>query len=67
MAGFEYLTEALKTRGFIDTDELDQDALDQLLDERGEDGWELVQVLQNQNLRKGRAAHVLIFKRALDD
>ena len=66
VANFEYLTEAIDAAGFIGRDQLDQDALDELLDERGADGWELVQVLPRQILKKdGFAAWVVIFKRPI--
>jgi hypothetical protein len=43
MTTFEYSTEALDPGGFVSRDEHDQDALDALLEEKGDDGWELVQ------------------------
>lgn len=61
---FEYLTEAVKPGGFVNQDELDQAALDELLKERGGEGWELVQVMPRQKLKAGGAAFVLIFRRA---
>jgi hypothetical protein len=38
------VTETLGLGGFVGRDETDVEKLDTLLDERGEDGWELVQV-----------------------
>lgn len=62
---FEYLTEAIAAGGFVNRDELDQGALDELLDERGAEGWELVQVLPRQKLKdETHAAWVAVFKRA---
>jgi hypothetical protein len=60
------MTDALELGGFIGRDETNLEKLEALLDERGEDGWELVQVLPAERTTQGRAAHVLIFKRPVE-
>lgn len=60
---YEYLTEAVKPHGWVNQDELDQGTLDELLEERGGEGWELVQVMPRTKLKAGGAAFVVIFRR----
>ena len=64
MPNWEYRT-AVITHGLMGRkeDELDREALDQLLAKHGVEGWELVKVLLQQNLHNEKDGHVLIFKR----
>ncbi len=64
MANWEYRTSVI-THGFMGRkeNELDRGALDALLAEHGDEKWELVKVLLQQNLHNEKDGHVLIFKR----
>ncbi len=65
MPTWEYSTVVI-THGLLGRkeEELDREALDKVLAERGAQGWELVKVLLQQNLHHEKDGHVLIFKRA---
>ena len=65
MSKWEYRTEVI-THGLMGRkeDELDREQLDALLAKHGEENWELVKVLLQQNLHNEKDGHVLIFKRS---
>jgi hypothetical protein len=61
---WEYRTELLE-RGFLGwrSEQLDLRALQERLDELGQDGWELVHASWNHRVRSRHGGHVLLFKR----
>jgi hypothetical protein len=60
----EYKTEVLTST--IGRDKLRMDDLDRALRRHGDDGWELVSVSLDANLKGTRDGHLLIFKRPVD-
>jgi hypothetical protein len=61
MPKWEYETEVLSS--VVGRDKVRVDALDDVLRERGEDGWELVSMSLDANLQGSRDGHLLVFKR----
>ena len=61
MATFEYKTEVLTS--MMGRDKLRMGALEDLLKKAGSEGWELVSVTMDADLRGSRDGHLLIFKR----
>jgi hypothetical protein len=61
MATFEYKTEVLTS--MMGRDKLRMGALEDLLKKAGAEGWELVSLLPDADLRGSRDGHLLIFKR----
>ena len=62
MPQFEYKTEILTS--MVGRDKLRLDDLDSTLKEHGEDGWELVSLALDADLKGERDGHLLVFKRA---
>jgi hypothetical protein len=58
---FEYKTEVLTSA--IGRDKLRMDDLDSALKRYGEDGWELVSLSLDADLKGARDGHLLVFKR----
>ena len=63
MAKFEYKTEVLSS--MVGRDKLRVGDLDDLLRQHGADGWELVTLNLDADIRAQRDGHLLIFKRAI--
>lgn len=61
MATFEYKTEVLTS--IVGRDKLRMGDLDDLLKKAGAEGWELVSLTFDADLRGSRDGHLLIFKR----
>jgi len=61
MPKFDYKTEVLTS--MVGRDKLRVEDLDRKLKQYGEDGWELVSVALNADLRGMRDGHLLVFKR----
>lgn len=61
MPKWEYETEVLST--MVGRDKVRVDELDDLLRDRGDDGWELVSMSLDANLQGSRDGHLLVFKR----
>lgn len=61
MATYEYRTEILTS--MVGRDKLRLDDLDDALRKYGDEGWELVSVNLDADLRGSRDGHLLIFKR----
>jgi hypothetical protein len=64
MPKFEYKTEVLTS--MVGRDKLRQGDLEDLLRQYGDDGWELVTLNLDADIRGSRDGHLLIFKRAID-
>jgi hypothetical protein len=64
MAKFEYKTEVLSS--MVGRDKLRVGDLDDLLRQHGADGWELVTLNLDADIRAQRDGHLLIFKRAIE-
>ena len=47
-------------------DEIDRAELEQMLNEMGVQGWELVKILTDQGLHREKDGHLLVFKRRSD-
>ena len=64
MTRWDYKTVVL-TGGFMGhkKDELDRPRLEEQFDLLGQEGYELVWILMDQNLHKEKDGHVVIFKR----
>ena len=62
MPKFEYKTEVLSS--MIGRDKLSLGDLDKTLRSHGEDGWELVSLTLDADLKGERDGHLLVFKRA---
>jgi hypothetical protein len=60
--GFEYKTEILTS--VVGRDKLRLDDLDDILEQHGRDGSELVSLNLDADLRGSRDGHLLVFKRA---
>jgi hypothetical protein len=61
MPGFEYKTEVLTS--MVGRDKLRLDDLDDKLKKYGRDGWELVSLNLDADLKGSRDGHLLVFKR----
>ena len=61
MPKFDYKTEVLTS--MVGHDKLRVEDLDRKLKQYGEDGWELVSVALNADLKGMRDGHLLVFKR----
>ena len=61
MATFEYKTEVLTS--MVGRDKLRVDDLRETLETAGAEGWELVSLTMDADLREHRDGHLLIFKR----
>jgi len=61
MATYEYKTEVLTS--MVGRDKLRIGDLEDLLKKFGADGWELVSLTMDADLRGSRDGHLLIFKR----
>jgi hypothetical protein len=61
MATFEYKTEVLTS--MVGRDKLRLGDLEDTLKKSGAEGWELVSVTMDADLRGSRDGHLLIFKR----
>lgn len=61
MATFEYKTEVLTS--MVGRDKLRVDDLDDTLALYGSEGWELVSLNLDANLKGSRDGHLLVFKR----
>jgi hypothetical protein len=64
MPKFEYKTEVLTS--MVGRDKLRQGDFEDLLRQYGDDGWELVTLNLDADIRGQRDGHLLIFKRAID-
>jgi hypothetical protein len=64
MAQFEYKTEVLTS--MVGRDKLRVGDLEDLLKEHGADGWELVTLNLDADIRGDRDGHLLVFKRAIE-
>ena len=64
MARFEYKTEVLSS--MVGRDKLRVGDLDDLLRQHGAEGWELVTLNLDADIRAQRDGHLLIFKRAIE-
>jgi hypothetical protein len=62
MPGFEYTTDVL--RSIIGEEKLRLGDLEDSLEKHGEDGWELVTMVPNVNIQRGKDGDLLIFKRS---
>ncbi len=62
MPQFEYKTEILTS--MVGRDKLRLDDLDSTLEQHGADGWELVSLNLDADLKGTRDGHLLVFKRA---
>jgi hypothetical protein len=63
MAKFEYTTEVLTS--MVGRDKLRPSDLEDVLRKYGDDGWELVSLALDADLRGMRDGHLLVFKRAV--
>ncbi len=61
MPKFDYKTEVLTS--MVGRDKLRVEDLDRKLKQYGEDGWDLVSVALNADLKGMRDGHLLVFKR----
>jgi hypothetical protein len=66
MAAYEYTTDVL-THGFMGRkkEEVDRKELQERLNARGAEGWELAKILVDVSLQGEKDGHLLVFKRAL--
>jgi hypothetical protein len=64
MMRFEYRTEVLTS--MVGRDKLRTGDLEDLLRKFGDDGWELVTLALDADIRGERDGHLLVFKRAVD-
>ena len=64
MPKFEYKTEVLTS--MVGGDKLRVGDLEDLLREQGADGWELVTLNLDADVRGQRDGHLLVFKRAIE-
>jgi hypothetical protein len=63
MATYEYKTEVLTS--MVGRDKLRVDDLEDTLQKFGADGWELVSLTLDADIRSSRDGHLLIFKRQI--
>lgn len=61
MAKFEYKTDTLTS--IVGEEKLRIDDLEDSLNEHGSDGWELVTLVPNVNIQRGKDGDLLIYKR----
>jgi hypothetical protein len=61
VATYEYKTEILTS--VVGRDKLRVDDLEDILQKHGADGWELVSLTIDADVRSSRDGHLLIFKR----
>ncbi len=61
MPKFEYTTEVLTS--MVGRDKLRVDDLEDVLGKYGADGWELVSLILDADVRAKRDGHLLVFKR----
>jgi hypothetical protein len=61
MPQFEYKTEVITS--MVGRDKLRLDDLDSMLEQHGADGWELVSLNLDADLKGTRDGHLLVFKR----
>jgi hypothetical protein len=59
---FEYKTEVLTS--MMGRDKMHMNDLDDLLKKYGKDGWELVSLNLDANLKGSKDGHLVVFKRA---
>ena len=64
MARFEYKTEVLTS--VVGREKLRVGDLDETLKKHGDEGWELVSLNLDADLRGARDGHLLVFKRRAD-
>jgi NTP pyrophosphatase (non-canonical NTP hydrolase) len=64
MNRFEYRTEVLTS--MVGRDKLRVSDLEDVLREFGDEGWELVTLALDADIRGERDGHLLVFKRAVD-
>jgi hypothetical protein len=64
MIRFEYRTEVLTS--LVGREKLRVDDLEDTLGKFGDEGWELVSLTLDADLRADRNGHLLVFKRAVD-
>jgi Domain of unknown function (DUF4177) len=64
MAKFEYRTEVLTS--MVGRDKVRVDDLEDMLRKYGAEGWELVTLNLDADLRGKRDGHLLVFKRAVE-
>jgi hypothetical protein len=64
MAKFEYRTEVLTS--MVGRDKVRVDDLEDLLQKYGAEGWELVTLNLDADLRGKRDGHLLVFKRPVE-
>jgi Domain of unknown function (DUF4177) len=64
MIRFEYKTEVLTS--MVGRDKLRVGDLEDTLRKFGDEGWELVSLTLDADLRADRNGHLLVFKRAVD-
>ena len=64
MTKFEYKTEVLTS--MVGRDKLRVGDLEDVLGKHGADGWELVSLTFDADLRGTRDGHLLVFKRAVE-
>lgn len=62
MPEFEYKTEVLTS--MMGRDKMHMNDLDDLLKKYGKDGWELVSLNLDANLKGSKDGHLVVFKRA---
>ena len=62
MAKFEYKTDTLTS--IVGEEKLRLGDLEASLNEHGEDGWELVTLVPNVNIQRGKDGDLLIYKKA---
>ena len=61
MASFEYKTDTLTS--IVGEDKLRLGDLEDSLNDHGKDGWELVTLVPNVNIQRGKDGDLLIYKR----
>ena len=61
MPGFEYTTDVLSS--IVGEEKLRLGDLENSLEKHGDDGWELVTLVPNVNIQRGKDGDLLIFKR----
>jgi hypothetical protein len=61
MASWEYKTETLTS--IVGEEKLRLGDLEDSLNKHGEDGWELVTLVPNVNIQRGKDGDLLIYKR----
>jgi hypothetical protein len=65
MASWEYKTETLTS--IVGEEKLRLGDLENSLNKHGEDGWELVTLVPNVNIQRGKDGDLLIYKRGAVD